>query len=54
MSGDAFILFRSLDAEAEVQLRADGDTVWLSQTEIAQLFDNKPQAITMLVKAIYE
>jgi hypothetical protein len=48
------ILFRSQDGKAEVQLRVDGDTVWLSQAEIAGLFDNKPQAITMLIKAIYE
>ena len=48
------ILFRSQDGKAEVQLRVDGETVWLSQAEIAELFDNKPQVVTMLIKAIYE
>lgn len=54
MSDGELILFRSKDGKAEVQLRVDGKTVWLSQAEIAQLFDNKPQAITMLIRAIYE
>jgi hypothetical protein len=54
MSEGELILFRSQDGQSEIQLRVDGDTVWLSQAEIAQLFDNKPQAITMLIKSIYE
>jgi hypothetical protein len=47
------ILYRSEDGRAEVQLRVDGDTAWLTQAEMAELFDTTPQAITQHIRAIY-
>lgn len=54
MSVGELILYRSEDGRAEVQLRAEGDTVWLTQAEIAELFDTTPQAITQHIRAIHE
>ena len=54
MSAGELILYRSEDGRAEIQLRAEGDTVWLTQAEIAELFDTTPQAITQHIRAIYE
>ena len=54
MADAELILYRSEDGRAEVQLRAIDGTCWLTQAELAELFDTTPQAITQLIKAIYE
>ncbi len=54
MSAGELILYRSEDGRAEIQLRAEGETVWLTQAEMAELFDTTPQAITQHIRAIYE
>jgi hypothetical protein len=41
------ILFRSQDGKSEVQLRVDGDTVWLTQLEIADLFATTKQNVSL-------
>jgi hypothetical protein len=53
MSGGELILYTTDDGHAEVQLRAEGGTVWLTQAEIAALFDTTPQNITQHARAIY-
>lgn len=52
MSGE-LILYTAEDGSAAVQLRAEGGTVWLTQSEIATLFDTTPQNITQHTKALY-
>ncbi|MFI0547173.1 MAG: hypothetical protein ACH34Y_09700 [Brachymonas sp.] len=47
------ILYRSDDGLAEVSLRALDGSVWLSQAEIAELFQVTPQAVTQHIRAIY-
>ncbi|ATJ81535.1 virulence RhuM family protein [Halomonas beimenensis] len=54
MSAGELILYRSEDGRAEIHLRAEGDTVWLTQAEMAELFDTTPQAVTQHIRAIYE
>jgi len=54
MSDGELILYRSDDGTTEVQLRAGGGTVWLSQAEIAELFLTTPQNVTQHIRAIYE
>lgn len=54
MSDGEIILYRSDDGLSEVQLRAEGGTVWLSQAEIAELFQTTPQNVTQHIRAIYE
>lgn len=49
-----FILFRSEDGQTRVECRFESDTLWLSQAEIANLYQVTPQAITQHVKAVYE
>lgn len=49
-----FILFRSEDGQTHVECRFESDTLWLSQAEIANLYQITPQAITQHIKAIYE
>ncbi|HCM62108.1 MAG TPA: hydroxyacid dehydrogenase [Morganella sp. (in: Bacteria)] len=49
-----FVLFRSEDGQTRVECRFESDTLWLSQAEIANLYQVTPQAITQHVKAVYE
>jgi len=52
MSGEV-ILYQTEDGAAQISLRAMNGTVWLTQAEMAALFDTAPQAITQLIKTIY-
>ena len=49
-----FVLFRSEDGQTRVECRFESDTLWLSQAEIANLYQVTPQAVTQHVKAVYE
>ncbi|MBK7898552.1 MAG: virulence RhuM family protein [Azonexus sp.] len=53
MTSGELILYTAEDGSVAVQLRAEGGTVWLTQAEIASLFDTTPQNITQHTKAIY-
>jgi hypothetical protein len=52
VSGE-LILYTTEDGQARVQLRAEGGTVWVTQAEMAELFQTTPQNITLHIKAIY-
>lgn len=47
------ILYQTDDGQSAINLRAIGGTVWLTQAEIAELFDATPQNITQHIKSIY-
>ena len=48
------ILYTSEDGQSRIQLRALDGTVWLSQAEMAELFDTTTQNITQHIRTIYE
>ncbi len=54
MPNGEIILYQSEDGRSEVQLRAEDGTVWLSQAEMAELFQTSPQNVTQHIRAIYE
>ena len=51
MSG--LILYTSEDGKSRIQLRADGQTVWLSQLGMAELFQTSKQNVAKHLKAIF-
>lgn len=53
MTEGELILYTAEDGKVEIQLRAEGGTVWITQAEMAALFQTTPQNITLHVKAIY-
>ena len=53
MSEGEIILYRTDDGTAQFQLTELDGTVWMSQAEIADLFQITTQAITQHVKAVY-
>ncbi len=53
MSSGELILYPTEDGQAEISLRCIDGTVWLTQAEMAELFDTTPQNITQHIKSIY-
>ena len=51
MAGE-LILYQTDDGQSRIQLRAEDGTVWLSQAEIAELFQTSPQSITQHIKGL--
>lgn len=48
------ILYTSEDGQAQVQLRADLGTVWLTQLEMAELFNASKQNISLHLKNLFQ
>jgi hypothetical protein len=48
------ILYATEDGKSQIKLRADLDTVWLTQLEMAELFDATKQNISLHLKNIFE
>lgn len=53
MSNGEIILYTTQDGRTSIQLRTEKETVWLTQAEIAELFQTTPQNITGHLRAIY-
>ncbi|NGX59521.1 MAG: hypothetical protein KR126chlam3_00673 [Chlamydiae bacterium] len=54
MQNGEIILYTTEDGKASIQLLPVDGTVWMSQAEMAALFQTTPQNITLHIKAIYE
>jgi len=50
--GGQMLIYR--DGSLNLQVRLDGQTVWLTQAAMAELFQTTPQNITLHIKSIYE
>jgi len=53
MANGEIVLYTTEDGIASIQLRTQDGTVWLTQAEIAELFQTTPQNITTHLRAIY-
>ena len=53
-SSSEFIIYRTEDGELRLHVRFDGQTVWLTQAAMAELFQTTPQNITTHISAIYQ
>lgn len=53
MSSGELILYTTEDGLTKIQMRAIDGSVWLTQGEIAELFQTTPQNITIHIKSIY-
>jgi len=49
-----FLLYRTNDGRTQLQVRFDGETVWLTQAQIAELFQTTPQNVTIHLREIYD
>ncbi len=48
------ILYTTEDGRSQIKLRAQEQTVWLTQLEIAELFDATKQNISLHLKNVFE
>lgn len=49
-----FIIYQLEGQQSRIQVRLSGNTLWLTQAQIAELFQTTPQNITLHIKAIYQ
>jgi len=49
-----FLLYQTEDGQTRVEVRFDGETAWLTQASLAELYQTSPQNITQHIAAIYE
>ena len=48
-----FILYQTEDGRTRIECRFEDETLWLTQAQMAELFQTTPQNITLHLKAIY-
>ena len=54
MSNGEFILYSTDDGKTSIQLRIQNESVWLTQLELAELFQTSKQNISLHIKNILE
>ena len=54
MNKGQIIIYQSSDGQTELDVRLEGDSVWLSQAQMAQLLQVRPQNITMHIRNVYK
>jgi hypothetical protein len=47
------IIYQSEDGETQIDVRLENETVWLTQAQMAELFQKTPQNITMHIRNAY-
>ena len=47
------IIYQTEDGQTKIDVRVEGDTVWLTQDLMSKLFDTTPQNVTMHIKNLY-
>ncbi len=47
------LFYQMQDGHSRIEVRLEGETVWLTQAAMAELFQTTPQNITMHVRGIY-
>lgn len=48
-----FLLYQTEDGRTRIQCRFVDETIWLTQAQIAELFQTTPQNVTLHLKAIF-
>ena len=50
---DKIVIYRTADGQTAVDVRMDGDSVWLSQAQMAELFQRERSGITKHIKNVF-
>ena len=53
MTGETEIVLYNPDNSINIEVRFEEETVWLTQAQMALLFDTTPQNVTMHIRGIY-
>jgi hypothetical protein len=54
VSGGELVLYTTEDGRAAIQLRAEDGTVWLTQAQMAELFDTTKQNVSLHLKNLFD
>jgi hypothetical protein len=54
MTASDVTIYQLEDGKTEIQVKLENDTVWLSQKQMAELFDKDPDSIGLHLKNVYE
>ena len=54
MNENEIIIYQTEDGVTKISVTLDGDTVWLTQAQMAELFQTTPQNITLHIGNIYQ
>jgi hypothetical protein len=52
--GSQFLVYRTEDGKLKIDVRFEGETVWLTQQHMAKLFQTTQQNISLHIRGIYE
>ena len=50
---EAILLYQAPDGSSRIQVQLEGRTLWLTQQQLADLYESTPQNITQHIRAIY-
>jgi hypothetical protein len=53
ISPGEFLIYQTDDGQTRIQVRVEGDTVWLSQRDMAELFQTTKQNVSLHIQNIY-
>ena len=53
MADSSIVLYQTEDGRTRIECRFGSDTLWLTQAQIAELFETSPQNVTLHLKAIF-
>ena len=51
--GGELLFYQAEDGRTRIECRFEHETIWLTQAQMAELFQTTPQNITLHLKAIY-
>ena len=54
MTNSEFLLYQTSDGQTKIDVRLEEETVWLSQVQMAELFQTTKQNISLHIKNVYE
>ena len=52
--GSELILYQTEDGKTRLEVRFEGDTAWLSQSQMAELFQTTKQNISLHIKNVFD
>ena len=54
MKQDQIVIYQTEDGKTQIDVRLENETVWLTQAQMAELFEKTPQNITMHIGNAYK
>lgn len=54
MEENKIIIYQTEDGQTQIDVRLENETVWLTQAQMAELFNKTPQNITMHIQNAYK